>query len=577
LSAGFGNKMGTLSVVANNATGFVVVQHHSGLSPTSHFATIQQQPPSAPEEIVVSVVSNSELGVRWNAPVFTGGLSISKFLIEWDYSPYFISFGTAVYSDVVTFANAQSFINNGRADFSYQISGLQTLPTFVRVSAFNGIGGVAGGYGPAAPGFPINSTECNLMPNHCSVIPSSQVLFQPINPHTELSSKDVSNRLEVRWQQPLFDQFGFRTETIAPHTPAQATSYRIEWSTKKDFTDSTYFDLPMIVDDNQAVDCHVACQYSIGVEVQNVTVTSGNGFQLDGGSFHLLYVGKQTRNCFMIVTQDSATVTMLDLTITVAVGDFFRIAGSVYQVESVQSNYNLITLTTPFRGGFSDVSMAFHIPQPLQGNGLPWTLPYNANSSQVQQYLTSQLIGLYSQYSTIFKVSRQSLEFGYSWLVTFCGEMFNEDVDELVVVTSDIADGLSTAVTTPFTSNGGRTYLTQKYVRTLINVDALPEGVAVFVSVIAINNVGFGPREVCTVSTDGNGLGAIAPRSPPGLPIDVLVFAVPTSVGDQLKVTWSEGNIYGGSILQYTVEWSSDGGSVFPQSVIVPVVSNTKN
>merc|ERR1712146_491016 len=110
------------------------------------------------------------------------------------------------------------------------------------------------------------------------------------------STSEVANRLNVEWTQPWYNELGFDTTTVSPHTPDMATHYRIEWSTNKDFTNSTYYNMRTITGDGDDVKCEQTtletnpCNYVIGQSVQNVTIASGNGDPLDAGTFRLVYV-----------------------------------------------------------------------------------------------------------------------------------------------------------------------------------------------------------------------------------------------------------------------------------------------
>jgi len=46
----------------------------------------------------------------------------------------------------------------------------------------------------------------------------------------------------------------------------------------------------------------------------------------------------------------------------------------------------------------------------------------------------------------------------------------------------------------------------------------------------------------------------LVPRSPPGLPVNVLVYAVAASA-TQLKVTWQQGETYGAAITSYALQY----------------------
>ena len=564
LDVGFPYAQSTLTAFASNLAGITVIAHGPSYNPLSGGIVMHSTLPSGPEALVMTVVSNSELGLRWNSPVFSGGLLISKFLVEWSYNSYFASLAG---SSVISYQQAQSFIST--ANFSYQITGLLSQPVFVRVRAFGANTlGQWGGYGPAVSATPSLAGPCNVMPIHCSSTPVNMLLYLSVTPYVELSSQDVSNRLEVSFTQPKTDQFGFRTNTHPPHTPDAAASYRVSWSLVSDFSDATSVDIPTFSDDYQNVSCFSRCNFTIGVDIQNVSVVGGSS-ALTAGSFMLVYVGKHVRNVYVAVQQGSDLVTVLDYTVNVQPNDFLRINGDVYQVSSVIQS-GLVKLTQIFAGGVNDIVNAYYAPNPGA------TLSVSASSSVVEAYLNSQLSSLYPAYPNLFIVSRQPVANGYSWLVTFIGEMFVDDVDNLVVVTSDVVGGLSSGSTTPFQVNGVRTYLAKTSVYKISTAGSIPTGVPLFVGVSAVNSVGVGPRLECSVSSDGTRLGTIAPRSPPGLPENVLVFAVPESLGDALRVTWEEGFVYGSAISKYVIEWSSDYGSTFTLNQVVVPQTNQK-
>ena len=63
-----------------------------------------------------------------------------------------------------------------------------------------------------------------------------------------------------------------------------------------------------------------------------------------------------------------------------------------------------------------------------------------------------------------------------------------------------------------------------------------------------------GPAVIATPDATGTALGQITPSSPPGLPINVEVSAIPDSTGRKLKVTWEEGDTGGLPITFYEVQ-----------------------
>ena len=347
--------------------------------------------------------------------------------------------------------------------YAYQITSLSNLNrTFVRVSAFNGVYNSAlGGYSPATTGVPLGSVvPCNLFPYHCSSLPKDQLLYQPVAPTVSLNAQQVgmlfvvsrsakptsqhpllsppfpppfqvANRLDLTWMQPTRDQYGFNTETVSPHTPNRAVAYTVQWSSTADFSDlsssptSGQYNIPAIVGDGVNMSCHVGCGHTIGQEIQNVTVASSNGYPLTSGTFSLLYVGPQNLRVYLLVAQGSPRVRVLMRSLVVNNNDFFRVGTVLYQVQSVSTaEATELVFTQPFTGGFSDITQAYYVPFPSLG-----LLSYSATSAQVDAYLEAQLMSLYPLYINNFDVARQTLAVGttvgYSWLVTFTGEMFS--------------------------------------------------------------------------------------------------------------------------------------------------------
>jgi len=536
------------AILTTTAPNYVTIHDvRDGVAPTSKFVTLSVMAPSAVTNVVTYVVSSTELGVTWEAPLYRGGNSVSKFLVEWDVNPYFARSNNTKYSDVVTYNTAAS--NNALASFAYQITGLTVdVPIYVRVSAFNGDSSTKeAGYSPATQSWPVNDVSCDTMPVHCFESPASQVLYLPLIPSVDLNAGEVANRLDVTWQQPLYDIHGFSTETTGAHTPDMASSYRIEWAHRADFAKSTFVDLRMITDDDTNVTCHSSCTYTIGQEIQKLTVVSGNDYPLDGGDFALIYIGKQLRTDYVLVRQGSTYVVFMESSVTAPVaGDFLSIAGTIYQIDTVISSTE-VTLSEEFNGGFTDIVQAYYAEFPAS------LLDYDADSAAVDTYLEAQLSSIYASFGSNFEVSRETLEKGYSWYITFTGEMFYEDVEQLLLV-AKVSNANFTGGVLDFTTQGTATQLAQAYVTTTTDAGDLSFGESVYVRVSAINDEGMGPSNLCEVFSAGNSYGAIVPRSPPSLPVDVDVWAVPTSEGETLKVTWSEGETFGSAITHYMIQ-----------------------
>jgi hypothetical protein len=60
----------------------------SGICVSIHVTPRKVKPkvtrPTGPANVTIFVVSRSELGVKWDPPLFDGGKAITKYLLEWD-------------------------------------------------------------------------------------------------------------------------------------------------------------------------------------------------------------------------------------------------------------------------------------------------------------------------------------------------------------------------------------------------------------------------------------------------------------------------------------------------------------
>ena len=570
----------------------------SGTSETSTIVSMKTTISSAPQNVVMTSVSSTEIGIMWDAPVHAGGSPISKFQIQWDSSMFFIRSNSSENSEIVSFASAKN--NNNMANFSFQITGLSSfdpVPIFVRVSAINGVGTSS-----AVAARPItdkaSTTQCNTMPAHCSLLPTSQLLHTVVDPYVALNSLQVANRLDVSWSQPAFDSNGFKTDTVGlGRTSSPAKSYRFEWANNSDFRNASLVDIPMIRDDNIPVDCVMTgsagnkCTYTIGQSIQNISIYNSNVSPISSGKFALMYVGKFSRHVMVIVKANERELEVIDGSanpLVPSIGDFFRIDGVVYQITAVGGFLSSkVTLHQPFQGLYSDIVVAYYATLPTT------CLDYSTVSAAgVDAYLENIFDDMYPAYTSSLgdrlTVVAIPLATGKSWLVSFIGESFSSDVEDLIVLDSTGQKNIHSLVTyslvapacasgVSYVTTAGPTQTAVASVSHLAKASALTPGEPVYVRVSPINDIGVGPSKACSVSADGDSsLGSITPRSRPGLAEKVRVYAVPSSTGNSFYVTWSEGETYGDPITSYIIEWSTDGGHTFPatNTYTVPIASS---
>jgi hypothetical protein len=107
--------------------------------------TTENQLPSAPLEVGVSVYTDTSLEVSWMPPAHTGGDPISRYLVQWDQDETFDdSTGTAIEEAV-----------EGKSLYTYRITGLSPgAENVVRVMAYNNQG-----YGEPTLAVPLGAFE----------------------------------------------------------------------------------------------------------------------------------------------------------------------------------------------------------------------------------------------------------------------------------------------------------------------------------------------------------------------------------------------------------------------------------
>jgi hypothetical protein len=186
---------------------------------------------------------------------------------------------------------------------------------------------------------------------------------------------------------------------------------------------------------------------------------------------------------------NSKIIRIYDNVVTMGVGDYIRILDTVYQISAVNIDGTLV-MNKAFNGGFSDIIKAHYVDKTKLAAGLS----YQATSADVQNYIHSQLSYLYPLYSTTVTVNRvtQTMGYttiGYSWLVTFQGQMFMGKVDPLVVI-SPLDSSLTHPSSAVFQTAQGTTNNVAITVQTLTESTSIAPGDAIFVNVLAINDVG---------------------------------------------------------------------------------------
>ena len=550
----------------------------NGYSPGKRYIQPKVTVPSGPTNVRLHVVTNSSLGVYWDAPITDGGADVTKYLVEWEQDYTFSRplydpaenrghASTVSYSEVVNATRAfecgsrectREFAdrdpeNFDPVDFQYQITGLIAQSYNVRVSAYN-----MKGYSQAVITTPEVATPSDQLlykPNHVATYTS----FHDGNEGNKRALGDYPNRLEVAWQQPTVDYLGFETITGSIFSPDYASFYHFQWATDENYENVVgEYDMRMVVGDNDRVLCEDRCNTTIGADVQVLKVYSNNGEPLTGGSYKVAYVGPSSPSLEVFPTFGEKIIKVANGTLNgrsqIRSGDLIRIDGDLYEV-GIAGKPRSFNITVPFRGkdyDGSSAATAYYVNVP--GN----CINVSATATNMKAYLTD-MIPTGTPYGTEIEVSREegnitNGDLGATYRITFTGAAFLKNVEKLEVLSrlggtsgfyaSDCAR-FETGGTVKYEGKGDNLYsVTGSKVTTLasttveksFDAGSIVEGVPYFVRVAAVNNVGLGEYQQATPSRFRAG-NALAARAPPGLPTSVKVYAV-LDCKSCLYVTW---------------------------------------
>ena len=215
--------------------------------------------PSGPTNVNLFVVSRSELGVTWDPPLFNGGKTISKYLVEWDTDKLMAK------NDVNNTATSSSEEVYG--DTRFQITGLdEGQKYYVRVSAFGD------SYSHAISSTPSYAIPSGMLPGFITDVSLSIA-----------SESALADRLRLAWSAPEVDVNGFSVAPRSCHgggdslplisAPDDLDAYRIQWDNHESFSNAKTYDVPAVAGDGTPLHCcpdgaDGACSVEIGTEVK---------------------------------------------------------------------------------------------------------------------------------------------------------------------------------------------------------------------------------------------------------------------------------------------------------------------
>ncbi len=484
--------------------------------------------PTGARNVRIHAVSQTELGVTWEDPLYHGGDTVQKYLVEWDTSE---KFQNTKVSPSNPYSNPSGALSRSHviAGNSYQIVGLEPYTKyFVRVSANN-----IQGYSDAISSLPIFATTEN------------QILHIPTAVTTSTSILDIPNRLRVEWSLPIQDKHGFHTVpdtcgTNVGHSPDTATSYIIRWDVDPLMKSAQTYQMPTDNEGNLLSCCPGSkCSVEIGTEVQRVTISSNTSGSFTKGGFRLLYLGAQGPSVIVSPLLGSPTVNIISYTGTsrVLAGDYISIHDSTYHVLSV--NNPIITLTSDYRGTEDSETTAFFNRPPSSCFDLSTSGPNDMESHIVENFDDSPL----NEEIVVTKQSGSSSEIAYH--VTFVGVSFSKQTEKLYVLKND-------GFCENFEIDGHAVGDISVEVTTVMDSLSLLPGQPYFVEVSAVNSVGDGPFAQASPTHE-------IPKSSPYFAQNCVVSSVSDGFG-KLLVTWEGVSPYSGEDPSaYRVEFYTNG------------------
>ena len=501
-------------------------------------------PPSAPTNVQLFVVSKSELGVSWEAPLLTGGSPIVKYLIEWGTSSTMTQGASPERVAVMkAFTHVSTVAGAGPGPtYRHQIQGLPagSGPYFVRVRAYNGHA-----YSEPRASAPQSAAPAHALP------------YKPTNAEVRadasVAPSNVAERLFLRFQQPTVDANGFDTATRSGSAaePDVATHYVLTYSTEADFapTATRILEIPMYEGSHGGRRaCEAPCEMEIGAEVQRIVLGSSAGGTIDGVEFKAIYLGPQSANKpTAVVTHGSKRVELSSGSL--AAGDYVKIEGRAYKVAAASGS--TVTLTAKV-GAPTGAYKIFAETAPAV------CLSHDASAEDVRLSLeASSALGPGDVEVNV----GAKLPSRREWFVTFSGagmQALQADgttisVDDILLVsqlTPDLAPGCG-GEPASFSTDGRRATSVELQSAALVDAGAFVPGTRYYMTIAAKNSVGTGAAR---------DLGSVVPRSPPGAPTNARVFGVAYSAAS-LRVTWEPPLVdYGDPVTAYRVRWRTTSG-----------------
>ncbi len=504
--------------------------------------------PSGPTNVNLFVVSRSELGVTWEPPLFDGGKSISKYLVEWDTDKLMASNAATASSEEVL------------GDTRFQITGLdEGQKYYVRVSAFGD------SYSHAISSTPSFAIPSGMLPGFVTDVSLAVA-----------SESALADRLHLAWSAPEVDVNNFSVlpsgclggGSLPLSAPDDLEAYRILWDTDPSFSNAKTYDFPAVGGDGTPLYCCPSdsnddgvCSVEIGTSVQTISIKhSGSSVPSDGelfdsGGVRIMYIGPQSKSVDVFIPPRGSNdirispSSNLPLHSPLGVGDFVRLQGGVYVVSSVDEWPASFSISTEYGGSSNDSSLNSEVI-PAYFTSSPSSCFDVSDSGNSAENMRTHLSESFddSPFEESITVSRAAVTepfpvssnseriVGYEYHITFTGQGFSSTlgsgVEDLLVISSPSSPySAAGSCGIPFVSNGADvSSQVSVEVTTKMESGAINPGERYYVQIAGVNQNGVGPYVLATPESE-------TPRSKPGLAQNCRVYAVPSS-SSSLRVEW---------------------------------------
>ena len=485
--------------------------------------------PTGPEDVVLTALSSTELGLSWLPPSFDGGSNVDSYLVEWSLSR---SFGSGNNSTVTIQSFPTNSISATSTKYKYQILHLNRETTyFVRVSAHNSLG-----YSVA------------VQPSPVSLVTLDKTLYMPTGIKALHSSKSIANRVDIEWSLPTTNADGFATipddcGIEAGHTPSEAIAYYLQWDTDLSMENSNSYIADMIVGDDEFVRCcnNTKCLVEVGAEVQEISINSNDKKPITDGSVKVIYVGKQSHSMHitMFSGSKSAFISSYIGSSEISTGDYILVKDVLYKVDDY--NFPEVTLSKPYNGSEKNESQLVYFNTPPSSC---FDVAMNNSAIDMKSHIEENFDN--SPFGEDIEVNKRSISSSYgigsTYRITFTGSAFLDETTELFIeYCSNI-----------FEVDNSPSLKPSVQIITLMDSSTLVPGTNYYFQVAAINHVGIGSFGPLIPLSE-------TPKSLPGLAMDCKVYAIPTS-SDSLRVEWERViSSNGSNITKYEIEFYLSG------------------